>query len=847
LNKDFTFSFDLSDAIRKLNGSNIRDFLPPSVDESGNLFFACCGDVFYYRPSTKDIRMSSKMPADIPKPTSGSCHTASPLILEEAIVFFPWASNPQESTASGLQEINLHGNNPVYDGSTNQCFADHENTIWFATENGLFRMSDEDVIHEVQFPDHGSLACYQVHQDKVKNIWIATDQGVFYTTQNTMQWDIISLPNVSQSKTVYAQDMVLWNSDLWLNTNESALPLIYKLVDNSLVSFPVNGLEKGVRSLFVWDNQKLFIGGWKHAAMMHAEDNSTATIDFIPEKYREFPIIKTLRDQHNNAWFSFGQYNGILRLNYDRSQSTQFVQSDTIGSDQRFSPISSAYDMEEDAHGNIWMVRSKLDGKFVRWNATTDKIEEIHPANPEAAMMHFNGESYCIDVYGDAIWFAVMREGLFRYDIPTNTLEQFTRNDGLLSNDISALEVDKRGVVWMGTSQGLAAMSYPERTVTHFTSASGLPDQNFSAASLYDSVKDKMYFSANGFVVSFYPEELLRPTQIPELFLTGMRIEGNESGILPRQFHAGENHIDFMFTAVDLYNAEGFEYRYKLEGLESTWNEAGKNKMASYANIPAGDYKLLVSVKTLGVWSEPKALYQFQLPQYFYKTPIFYALMAALFCLFVYAVYWFRIRRIKQMEAIRNRISHDLHDDIGSALSSIRILSGQRKTSEDQNREALQRINRSSQQMLDNMDDIIWAIQPENDSGEQLLIRMREFASEVVEAAGMQCKMNMDERIEHRTFGLNHKRTVYLIFKEAINNAVKYSKASEVSIVFRMTGSNAAYLEVKDNGSGFDTKHILPGNGLKNMKRRAAELGGELHVISSTEKGTSIQLKFELK
>lgn len=846
LNEDFSIATDISDLIKQNTGATVRDFLPPTSDLRGQLLFASCGDLFEYSTATKQVRSAADMSPDYPKPASGLCHTASPLVVANTTWYFAWATNPQQVMDTKTSYIILRKDNPVYDGSTNFCLQDDKNKIWFATEDGLFMRSNDGTLSEIFLETSASLACYHIYQDAKKNFWIATERGVYYTTQQDDSWEIITLPNVSQSKTVYAQDIVLWQDAVWLNTNESALPLIYQLDQGHLKSYTITGLEKGLRSLYPWDDQHLFVGGWQYAAMLHAGDYQSSPADFIPEKYREYPIIKSLRDRNNNTWLSFGQYNGILRLS-NNNQLTHFVQTDQPADNQRSMPISSAYDMAEDTDGMIWMVRSKLDGKLVRWNPTTDIIEEIHPINADAAHMHFNGESYCIVAHGDAIWFAVMREGLFRYDRKTNALEQFTRNEGLLSNDIYALEVDKRGVVWMGTAQGLAAMSYPGRTVTHFTKAAGLPDQNFSSASLYNTEKDEMYFSANGFLISFSPETLLRPVAIPELFLTGIHIDGKDAGVVSRTFQAGENHIDFMFTAVDLYNAAGLEYRYRLEGLETTWNESGKNKMASYANIPAGDYTLLVSVKTLGEWSEPKALYSFHLPQYFYKTPWFFGCLAALFCLIVYAIYRFRIRRIKQMEAIRYRISRDLHDDIGSALSSIRILSGQRKTTEEQNKESLQRINRSSQQMLDNMDDIIWAIQPENDMGEQLLIRMREFASEVVEAAGMRCHMQLDARIEQRHFGLNQKRNVYLIFKEAVNNAVKYSNGDEVSIRFHLVTTSKLELEVKDNGVGFEVTESSQGNGLRNMQRRADELNGVLKIVTTKDQGTTIHLQFELK
>jgi ligand-binding sensor domain-containing protein/two-component sensor histidine kinase len=847
LRGDFSVETDITDIIKQKKGIAVRDFLPPIQDEHGRILFASCGELIQFSPATEEVRTTQEMLFNYAKPNPQSCSTAPPLMTHEGVWFFPWGSNPQLLHTNHIENIVLRSNNPVYDGSTNALYLDDKNNLWFATESGLFRRNKSGSIQEYTLESNSIIPCYQVYQDNKKNIWIATSQGVYYTTEHSANWIINNLPQTTSKKNVYVQDMAYWQNSLWINTNESEISSVYQLKNDQLVPVPIQGLEKGVRSIYPWDDEHLFIGGWKNAVMLHAENYAISKADFIPETYRDFPIIKTLRDHHNQTWLSFGQYNGILRLQQNLTDFDYFTKTDQPNDQQKSLPISSAYDMSEDHEGNIWMVRSKLDGKLVYWNPSTDSFHEIHPSNTESANMNYNGESYSVVAHDEAIWFAVMREGLFRYDKKTNTIEQFTRNDGLLSNDIYALEVDKNGVVWMGTAQGLAAMSYPGKTVTHFTSTSGLPDQNFSSASLYVEDIDKMFFSSNGTLLSFSPEALLRPTAIPELYLTGIRVEGKETGMMSREFRADENHIDFMFTAVDLYHAEGFEYRYRLVGLEDTWNEAGKNKIASYANIPAGNYTLLVSVKTLGEWSEPKMLYQFHLPQYFYKTWWFITSLALLFCLAVYGVYLTRIRRLKHLESIRNRISRDLHDDIGSALSSIRILSGQRKTSDDQDQEIFRRINRSSQQMLDNMDDIIWAIQPDQDSGEQLMIRMREFASEVIEGAGMNCRIEMDDRIERLHFDMTKKRSIYLIFKEAINNAAKYSQATEVTVKFTLHQQNHLRLEVIDDGIGFDPIHTTKGNGLKNIPLRCKELGGECKIDSAPQHGTKIAVEIDVR
>ena len=147
--------------------------------------------------------------------------------------------------------------------------------------------------------------------------------------------------------------------------------------------------------------------------------------------------------------------------------------------------------------------------------------------------------------------------------------------------------------------------------------------------------------------------------------------------------------------------------------------------------------------------------------------------------------------------------------------------------------------------MLDKMDDIIWAINPREDKGATLLVRMREHAAELVEAAGIELSIDLDPNLETVHFTMGQKSHLFLIFKESLNNAIKYSRCNQIQISFRKVGSKGI-LSVCDNGVGFDSKVNLQGNGLKNMSERAHELKGEINLQTAPTKGTTITLTFEL-
>lgn len=190
-------------------------------------------------------------------------------------------------------------------------------------------------------------------------------------------------------------------------------------------------------------------------------------------------------------------------------------------------------------------------------------------------------------------------------------------------------------------------------------------------------------------------------------------------------------------------------------------------------------------------------------------------------------------------QAVRTKVARDLHDDIGSTLSSINISSQLALQQQGQSAHHLSRIAENSLRMMESMSDIIWSINPKNDSLDQVVIRMKEFAAEILEPKNIDYEFLIDNALLLLTLDVEKRKNIFLIFKEAINNAAKYSEAGKISIVINAEQS-VLNLIIKDNGKGFDLASIKVGNGLLNMDMRTLAMKGELKRTSSPEKGTQI-------
>ncbi len=201
-----------------------------------------------------------------------------------------------------------------------------------------------------------------------------------------------------------------------------------------------------------------------------------------------------------------------------------------------------------------------------------------------------------------------------------------------------------------------------------------------------------------------------------------------------------------------------------------------------------------------------------------------------------------RTKRLLEIEKVRNNIARDLHDDMGSALSSINILSQVALVEKNGNTQSyLQRIGDQSARMMEDMGDMVWSINPRNDSMSQVLIRMREFASEIFELKNIEYQFS-EKDIENLILNADQRKNLFLIYKEAINNAAKYSQATNVEINIQQQ-DHTLIMSIKDNGQGFDEQKVKAGNGLRNLRERAKEINASLDLKSAVGAGTEVNLK----
>ena len=483
-----------------------------------------------------------------------------------------------------------------------------------------------------------------------------------------------------------------------------------------------------------------------------------------------------------------------------------------------------------------------------------------------------NNESAHAFIERDGIyWFGTLGGGLNVFDPKTEKFAAFTTDDGLIHNCVVSLTEDKKGNFWAGTRGGISCFTPPEFPFDsdgriqfrNYDISDGLPSNVLNFQSAFCDLDGTLYFGTrNAGLFCFHPDSLqdnsyIPPVHITELSILNKPIHVNDgSGFLDKAIEYTDklelsykyNIISFSFAALNFVQAEKNKYAYMLEGYDEEWiyTDASK-RFASYTNLDAGDYVFKVmGSNNDGIWNDVPTQLAITIHPPFWATAWFRVLLVFLVSGSAYALYRFRMQQVMEVQMIRNKIAHDLHDNIGSTLNSISIFSEVAQNKIKERIPELELIGEGSRKVIDSMSDIVWTINPDNDSFEKIIFRMRSLTHSLMKAKSIEYSFKTDEKLNDITLPMQTRKHFYLIFKEAINNMLKYSQASRASIMLSYD-DNKIDLLIRDNGIGFDTHNPTRGNGLNNMRMRAKEIRADFAINSNIGEGTSIQLQFYAK
>jgi signal transduction histidine kinase/ligand-binding sensor domain-containing protein len=809
-----------------------------------------------------------------------------------------------------VEQFELNIGNEVF----SSFFADDEHTVWIGTSGGtIYKICDNRIVAA----RHAGLSAIEsIVGDREGNLWINTDgllkiaqddfaEGEFtrYTTENGLLDNALGASFLDRE------------NNLWFGSRRAGL---HKLSERHLMTFPFTSVnllpdvlnqaaaadahnhlfvatEKGLWE--IWKNRN---GSWekfihplpdlaaradkkrfayhnsvavsKEGMLWHVihggglagykiteQPNQPSRLTFIKKLVpgRDLPEGNPLGitiDRNNQLWYVIWQY-GVVQIDLGSLQ----MRADYPNAKAEFD--GTPQDVLQDFAGRMWISTFSGDihifepeGGAYRLRQRLGVENGLASDRVRALLQRHNGE----------IWIGHRYNGISIYK--NGRFENLTTRDGLLNNAVWALAEDTEGRVWIGTSAGLqyTAPNDSRRLFTQRQLVSGFTEGVGIIAG------EKTVWALSAEALTLYEYGHLAPkSPPPPVYLTGLRVNGKERSLQNKlKFSHNENLCALLFSGVSFKSQKALQYKYRLRGLDDSWQGPTNQSSVTFASLQPGVYTFeVIAINADTVESTAPASLTFTIAPPFWQRWWFIVFCVLILGSILYAVHVVRLDRLLAIEKIRARIATDLHDDIGAGLTHIGLLSQvalhkkdvQQFYSNDKAPDApapapdlqtaaaaihelggsVERMGGVARELSAAMSDVVWSINPQHDSGEALQRRLSVFAHEICRAKNIALNFEVSKQMAGMKLHPELRRSLLLIVKEALHNAVKYSGSPSVSVNIALKGKNIV-AAIADCGKGFEINNSSTGNGLNNMRSRAEKLGGTCEIVSAPGQGTRV-------
>ncbi|HTE33329.1 MAG TPA: two-component regulator propeller domain-containing protein, partial [Chryseolinea sp.] len=707
---------------------------------------------------------------------------------------------------------------------------DSKGNCWIATTgHGVVRIApDGKVIIYTEADGLPASFINCVWEDREKNIWVGTPLGLAkFSTSNEVEI-FTAKHGLSKGATGYILPASANSIRLFDGQAITELDLLTDSFDLiSAYNAPANGMYKIKKEeLLLTDKGK---------AELYRRNKPD------PEKL-EWPDIKL---------------NNVARIDEDifiGSVANRLfaISGGRVRGELSLSPEVVIYFLLPDKNGNLWVAtfnngllkfKWRTDGNSISLELTDSLVQELPDRHIRTLFCDKENE----------LWIGTRYKGVIRmqeHEKGKYEMQRYGTEQGLSSNFVRTINRDRKGNIWVGTPQGVDKLIPLDDHYRIF---------NFGKINnIYHLVQDIWFLENDYFVteglVLVHARDLQQDTlPAPPVYITkigvGSAAQDSTGTTRISELSYRRPQIYFEFCAPQFINEEWNEYRYRLLGSNDTnWLKAANTRSVYFASLQPGDYTFEVKVLGFnGEWGQA-ARHHFIVTTPFWKKGWFILLIIAIVAAIIYALYRYRIRQLIRLQQVRNQIAADLHDEIGSNLTNISILSSLSKRNilqPQQATEFLQRISEEVAASSQSLDDIIWSVNANHDTLEETVARMRLYTAELFEAAGIRYELQLDPAFEATRLIMEQRRDIYMIYKEAVNNVLKHARAAQVLISIAIA-DHQLVLHIKDDGIGFDRDKVSHRHGLEGIKARVKRWNGKIQVETVPGKGTSLHVTLPL-
>jgi signal transduction histidine kinase len=485
----------------------------------------------------------------------------------------------------------------------------------------------------------------------------------------------------------------------------------------------------------------------------------------------------------------------------------------------------------------------------------------------------------CAETNG-TLWVGTMNGGLLRFR--DGKFTRFTRADGLAADNISHILADNLGHLWLGSQAGVMCIDEASLVPADerrgpvacrlFGRSDGLPTVAMTLEFQPSCVKahDGTLWFGSPKGTSWVNPADVRPIQPPPpVLLSAVLADGvarsfahvGASAPPVISVEPGVKNIEVQFTSPEFTAPRLMRFKYRLDQLDPDWIDVGEQRSVTFNHLPAGEYTFRVMAQNSdGLWSGQPAAFRLVVRPYFWQRTSF-LITALLFLLLSVALVVRRVtqqrlhRRLEllhhqqQIERERSRIAQDLHDDLGAGLTEISLTSDMATNPslpEYESRQYTREIGARARELVQSMDEIVWAVNPRNDSVTSLSVYACQYAQRQLKPLNMACRLDVQPGLPELPLNAEQRYNFFLAFKEVINNIARHSGATEWHLAIHAEGRQLVFL-IEDNGRGFEPGREAAGaDGLLNIRERITRLGGECEIKSQPGGGTRVCLRVPL-
>ncbi|HTB81242.1 MAG TPA: two-component regulator propeller domain-containing protein [Opitutaceae bacterium] len=820
-------------------------------DSQGHIWLATGGELDRFHDGHFETVLQIGTPST---PLRLASARAGGLWICAGLQLFKYSSEKEKPVEVGTLQPDQPSTEPT------MLLEDHQGAVWIGTSSsGLFRY-DAGGLTGVP-TSHGAIS--SLLEDREGHIWVGTGGGGL----DRVQPRAIEVQDAQTGLPMQAVQSICEDSDgvMWATTENGLLTHHEETGDWSLVSAGANWPGGRATCVAADRSGAIWIGTRNH--LLHCwRDGRFTTLgkaDGLPSA-----VIHTLlADSAGNLWIGGEVPESLQRLRAGHLQTFALPPN-----------IRVIRTMVEDAAGNIWLGTSR--GMLLRVSGD-EVIDETARTTGSPLSIR------CLQATPDgSLWIGYVGGGVGRFK--NGRFARIGSGQGLYDDIISQIVADGRGWLWFGSDHGIFKVRQQELDAVaegrsarvrsiHYGRDDDLPSLQANFGDSPGSCRSRdgrLWIVMRTGVAVVDPGKLHQDAAPPSVLLKQLTVDDRTvayyGGVVPVQevvdlqrpqaplrLAPGHRRLEFEFTALTFGAAENVHFRYRLEGIDEGWIEAGTQRSASYSRLPAGHYRFRVSAcNGDGIWNETGATLGFTVAPFFWQTWWFRLSALTLFTAAAVGIgrYVFfrrlrlRLHELEQKAALdreRARIARDIHDDLGGSLTqTILLLELTRKNRADSGRveEYARRISSSIRQVVQSLDEIVWAANPANDTLSAFVDYIGHFAAEFLQTANLRCRLDLPEVVPARPLAPEVRHNLFLVLKEALNNIVRHAQAGEVRLSLAVT-NESLNLIIADDGQGFEARPGAAGaDGLRNMRQRTEEIGGRCVIEGRPGTGASISV-----